>query len=527
MLTCSWSQKAGSGYGMKVLIANVENSPKATLLAKMQAMNTQNRKVVNDAKTAGFTMTDESFSDTKSVFIGGDTTYRGMLAIIYRDTYGISISGEGFMTGQSVRSSFDSIEPCMKKAADAHAARQSGIPVPAPAGAAQPVPVAGTSAAMGEEDSLDDILSDMGDEINEDLPLPVNWTGVPEALGNSVTPAAAGATGALVGGIAGAIAVLVIGIPWPAGSTGGGGSEPPDSRPEPEPGNGVQEPGEGTPAAGSPAVLPAEPALPPPAEPPADASGAEGTVMAEPSVAPAMSAAATPVADGTSPDNAATAASAPSAPAGQPAVSPGIDPTTGKRVLTPDEEDLRDFIKQTIERHEREAAEWEDYGDVAGWYDTGATAVTTAADITLDIGSVLSPGTGSTIKNIYSAAKTTLSRATESYIGGEGFWWGMGKGAVEAAADKALDLLGGAIADKYKGKIPLFGKFEAPKGVDLGNVSPTELCKRLLGNKTPSYFADEARETMINAMMNFFQGQSQSKIIYDPIKQWFGISKPE
>jgi hypothetical protein len=174
-----------------------------------------------------------------------------------------------------------------------------------------------------------------------------------------------------------------------------------------------------------------------------------------------------------------------------------------------------------------------------GYAETGCSIVEKTADIAIDVGSVLSPGAGSRIKNIYGATKTVLKGASESYAAGDGITSGLIKGGAEAAVDKALDLAGGKIADRFQGRIPGFGKFEAPDGVDMGDLSMGQIRDRLRGAAVPDTGDAiqnirniatqrlETSEALTNAGKNALQGQVQSWVLWDRIKQAVGVTKPD
>jgi len=238
---------------------------------------------------------------------------------------------------------------------------------------------------------------------------------------------------------------------------------------------------------------------------------------------------------------AATAATAAAVEAGAAAVTPpGIDPATGKRILTPEQQARREQILREMEQNSKEAAEWSTYADRLGYAETGLSVVEKGADIAIDVGATLSPGAGSRIKTIYAATKTIAKDMSESYATDKGLLAGFERGAVEAATDKALDLFAGQVTDKFAGKIPGFGKFEAPPGTDLGSMSLSQIRDRvggaLIRPDTGDAIQDlrqiaiqtintgEAREAMTNAAKNALQGQAQSAVLWDPFKKFFGIS---
>ena len=206
----------------------------------------------------------------------------------------------------------------------------------------------------------------------------------------------------------------------------------------------------------------------------------------------------------------AAAAAAQAAAAAKPTVPPGFDPLTGKRILTPDQQIRRDFLIKEIAKNSADAAAWNSYGDKLGYAEAGLTAVEKAADIAIDVGATLSPVGGAKIKNIYAATKTITKSMSESYAKGESVLGGAAKGALEAGVDKALDTFGGALTDKFGGKIPGFGKFES--AADYGTTGLSEIRKTYEG----------AVQTNVKAALkNALQGQAQGSFLWDPFKKFF------
>lgn len=240
-LGCIWTRKTGSSSEtITVLVTKYASNGEA--LTPIRNIKSTLRSAVDSDRNLypGHSCLEETFSDTRvSAICKPASLYYGMRDVLYRDAYVIELSTPGaqFSSGQDLKSSFDQLESCMKRAADAHAGIVSGAATTIPAGASQGVPsgsgttTGGTGTTGEPEDSLDDILRDMGDEINEDLPLPVNWTAVPEALSASVTPAAAGALGALAGSLVGALALIFNGAAWSPYEGGGAGGRAPGGQP--------------------------------------------------------------------------------------------------------------------------------------------------------------------------------------------------------------------------------------------------------------------------------------------------------
>jgi hypothetical protein len=188
-----------------------------------------------------------------------------------------------------------------------------------------------------------------------------------------------------------------------------------------------------------------------------------------------------------------------------------------------------------IQRNAAEAAEWESYGDTLDTIVTGLEYVEKAADIAIDVGATLSPGAGSKIKNIYAATKTIGKNMSQSYADGKGLVDGLKSGVIEAATDKALDLFAGKVTDKFKGKIPGFGKFDSHT-TDYGKMSLSDIKGKLskdMLKESGDMVTDlrniiqhgDAKRAVTNSAKNALQGQVQAKTLWDPFKRFFGISK--
>jgi hypothetical protein len=232
---------------------------------------------------------------------------------------------------------------------------------------------------------------------------------------------------------------------------------------------------------------------------------------------------------------AAAAAAAQAAAAVKPPVPPGIDPNTGKRILTPEQQARREELIREIAKNQAEAEEWSSY---AGKLDTAVTVLETVektADIAIDVGATLSPGAGAKIKNIYGATKTIAKNMSQSYADGKGLGQGFKDGVIEAATDKALDTFAGKVTDKFNGKIPGFGKFDT-HAEDYGKM-PLSQIKERLGSAFVKETGDigqdlrhiiqqgDAKRAVSNAVKNAVQGQAQSASLWDPFKKFFGVSK--
>ena len=214
---------------------------------------------------------------------------------------------------------------------------------------------------------------------------------------------------------------------------------------------------------------------------------------------------------------------------------PPIDPVTGKRILTPAQQARKEELLAEMALNSAEAERWGNYANKLDYAVAGLTAVEKAADIAIDIGATLSPGAGSKIKNIYAATKTIGKNMSQSYVDGKGLVDGLKQGVVEAATDKALDLFAGKVTDKFKGKIPGFGKFDSHT-TDYGNMSLSDIKGKLskdMLNESGELVQDlrniiqhgDAKNAVSNSLKNAMQGQVQGTTLWDPFKKFFGISK--
>jgi len=213
----------------------------------------------------------------------------------------------------------------------------------------------------------------------------------------------------------------------------------------------------------------------------------------------------------------------------------GIDPLTGKRILTPEQMVRKAQILKEMAAHQAEAAAWSSYADKLDTAVNVLEKVEKAADIAIDVGATLSPGAGSKIKNIYAATKTIGKNMSQNFADGKSMVDGLKDGVIEAATDKALDVFAGKVTDKFKGKIPGFGKFDTHTG-DYGNMTMGQIKERLgsaFVKETGDIGQDlrhiiqqsDAKRALGNAAKNAVQGQVQGATLWDPFKKFFGVSK--
>ena len=213
----------------------------------------------------------------------------------------------------------------------------------------------------------------------------------------------------------------------------------------------------------------------------------------------------------------------------------GIDPVTGKRILTPEQIARKAQIQKEMAANMAEAEAWNDYANKLENAVTVLEGVEKAADIAIDVGATLSPGAGAKIKNIYGATKTIAKNMSQSYADGKSMVDGLKDGVIEAATDKALDAFAGKVTDKFKGKVPGFGKFDSHT-TDYGNMSMGQIKERLgsgFVKETGDIGQDlrhiiqqgDAKRAVGNAAKNAVQGQVQGATLWDPFKKFFGVSK--
>jgi hypothetical protein len=214
--------------------------------------------------------------------------------------------------------------------------------------------------------------------------------------------------------------------------------------------------------------------------------------------------------------------------------SSDLDPVTGKRILTPEQQARRDFLIAEIAKYAAEAAENASYANKLDYVVGGLTAVEKGADIAIDIGATLSPVGGGRIKNIYAATKTIAKDMSQSYADGKGLTQGLKDGVIEAATDKALDLFAGQVTDKFGGKIPGFGKYDTHLE-DYGKMGASEIKDRL-GQEFVKETGDigqdlrhliqqsDTKKAITNSLKNALQGQVQGTTLWDPFKKFVGAS---
>jgi hypothetical protein len=213
----------------------------------------------------------------------------------------------------------------------------------------------------------------------------------------------------------------------------------------------------------------------------------------------------------------------------------GIDPLTGKKILTPEQLKRKAEILAQMALSQAESQRWTSYANTLDTAVTVLTAVEKSADIAIDIGSTLSPGAGGRIKNIYAATKTVTKSMSQSFADGKGLLDGLKDGVVEAATDKALDLFAGQVTDKFKGKIPGFGKFDTHSN-DLGDLSLGQIKDRLSKSAvtdTGDIVQDlrnvmkhtDAQRALSNSLKNATQGQVQGAVLWDPFKKGVGVTQ--
>jgi hypothetical protein len=214
----------------------------------------------------------------------------------------------------------------------------------------------------------------------------------------------------------------------------------------------------------------------------------------------------------------------------------GIDPLTGKRILTPEQLVRKAQIMAEMAASEAEAAAWTSYANKLDTAVTVLTAVEKGADIAIDIGSTLSPGAGGRIKNIYAATKTIGVNVSQSFADGKSLADGLKDGVTQAVTDKALDVFAGKVTDTFKGKIPGFGKFDSHSN-DLGDLNLGQIKDRL--SKTTVDTGDlvsdlrnainksDAQRALSNSLKNATQGQVQGTVLWDPFKKGIGVTKPD
>lgn len=304
---------------------------------------------------------------------------------------------------------------------------------------------------------------------------------------------------------------------------GGGGVQPPVPTGPPAP---PQLPAQSQP----PSAPPSQPQTPPPPPPePPKTTDEERRQIEEALAAMKKQKADMLAAAAAAKEKAAAAAAAAQAHA------QGIDLLTGKKILTPEQLKRKAEILAEMALNQAESQRWTAYSNTLDTAVTVLTAVEKSADIAIDIGSTLSPGAGGRIKNIYAVTKTVSKNMSQSFAEGKGLMEGFKGGVVEAATDKALDLFAGQVTDKFKGKIPGFGKFDTHSN-DLGDLSLGQIRDRLSKSAVPDsgdivqdlrniMKNSDAQRALSNSLKNATQGQVQGTVLWDPFKKGIGVTK--
>ncbi|MCL7413994.1 MAG: hypothetical protein M8353_10345, partial [ANME-2 cluster archaeon] len=179
-------------------------------------------------------------------------------------------------------------------------------------------------------------------------------------------------------------------------------------------------------------------------------------------------------------------------------------------------EELRKNMEESQKEMDRQNARIEFFGNLVSIL----SVVEKTADVSIDVLSTLTGPAGQAVKTAYTVTKDVTKNMSESYVKGESMVTGALKGAGEAAVDITLDKFGGALVDKFGGKIPGFGKFEST--VDYGKVSVSAFTK-LVKETAEEGTKNIARENFKEAGKNGLQGQFQGELWY-PFKKFLGFS---
>jgi hypothetical protein len=169
------------------------------------------------------------------------------------------------------------------------------------------------------------------------------------------------------------------------------------------------------------------------------------------------------------------------------ALSQGIDPVTGKKILTPDQKKRFDIIGKQRDAAADEAAAWSGYGDYLDSVVNKLEWIKWGCDKSIDVlGQVTGPA-GKTIAKVYKAGTNLGEGLGEGMAEGGNYGKHLAKGALKAG----VDLAGDALVDKGFGKLgeKLGTEGKAGQVVDWLNkeikVNPDPLAIKMFGsNKT-------------------------------------------
>jgi hypothetical protein len=166
------------------------------------------------------------------------------------------------------------------------------------------------------------------------------------------------------------------------------------------------------------------------------------------------------------------------------AMSQGIDPVTGKKILTPDQQKRRDIIGRQRDAAADEAAGWDDYGKYLDSVVNKLEWIKWGCDKSIDVlGQVTGP-VGKTIAKVYKVGTNLGEGLGEGMAEGDNYLKHIGKGALKAGVDLAGDKIVDGAFGKLGEKLGTEGK--AGQVVDWLNkeikVNPDPLAMKMFGS---------------------------------------------
>jgi hypothetical protein len=201
------------------------------------------------------------------------------------------------------------------------------------------------------------------------------------------------------------------------------------------------------------------------------------------------------------------------------AMSQGIDPVTGKKILTPDQKKRFDIIGRQKDAAADEAAAWSGYGDYLDSVVSKLEWIKWGCDKSIDVLSQVTGPAGKTIAKVYKVGTNLGEGLGEGMAEGGNYGKHIAKGAVKAG----VDLAGDFIVDKGFGKLgeKLGTDGKAGQVVDWLNkeikVNPDPLAIKMFGSNK----AEIATRAFGNAGKGWVKGWGPSYGV-DAIKDVIG-----
>ncbi len=201
------------------------------------------------------------------------------------------------------------------------------------------------------------------------------------------------------------------------------------------------------------------------------------------------------------------------------ALSQGIDPVTGKKILTPDQKKRFDIIGRQRDAAADEAAAWAGYGSYLDSVVNKLEWIKWGCDKSIDVLSQVTGPAGKTIAKVYKVGTNVGEGLGEGMAEGGNYAKHIGKGVLKAG----VDLAGDALVDKGFGKLgeKLGTDGKAGQVVDWLNkeikVNPDPLAIRMFGSNK----AEIAGRAFGNAGKGWLKGWGPSYGV-DAIKDVIG-----